>query len=168
MDTQISPELLSRVAAAFPMVMEAVADGRALETAAKAHNLSRAAIRRYMAVSPEARAEFELARTQQTEALMDELMEVQASTTIDPRLQANRIKALTWMIEKRDPQRYGQRSSVDLNVKGQIDLTRALADSDKREQDLLARRAALALPAAVVVNSPVPAESDAVWAELVG
>lgn len=167
MSETLSLELCAQFDAAFEDILQRLADGATLLAACEAHNLNRRSFRRYATAAPERLVAYDRAREAQTEALMDELKEVADSTTIDPRLQANRIKALTWMIEKRDPARYGQKASIEHTIKTP-DLALAIASSDKREQALLARRAALALPAQVAVFSPVPTGSDAAWAELLG
>lgn len=163
----MSPELHALFASAFEDILHRLADGATLRAACEAHNLNRTSFRTFAIQAPERLVAYDRAREAQTEALMDELKEVADSVTIDPRLQANRIKALTWMIEKRDPARYGQKASIEHTIKTP-DLALAIASSDKREQALLARRAALALPGNISVLSPVPAGSDAVWAELLG
>lgn len=153
-------KLAERFQAALPNILERLADGSTLEAACKAHKLTRQSFRDYITANPEAGLAYDRAREAQTEALIDQLQATINDMKMDPRIQANRIKALTWLIEKRDPARYGQRATMDVNIK-LPDLSRALEDSDRREQELLARRAALMLPAVVRPSD------ETVWAELI-
>lgn len=162
-----SAEMALRFDEALSDILHRLADGSTLANACAAHNLTRQSFRDYITARPDAGLAYDRAREAQTEALMDELIEVMNSTTIDPRLQANKIKALQWLVEKRDPAKYGQKASIEHNIKGGLDLGRALGEADKREQALLARRAAAQLLQAVI-TSPIPVGSDAEWAQLVG
>jgi hypothetical protein len=163
----MSPEAVALVESAIDDIFDRIADGQTLESACAVHNLSRRQLRRYIVANPEAGVAYDRAREAQTEALFDQLQDTIANSSMDPRFQANRIKALTWIIEKRDPAKYGQRASIEHTIRTP-DMAAALAIADKNQQELLARRAALALPAKVSVLSPAPETSDAAWAEIIG
>lgn len=131
MATRISPETAARVAAAWPDILERIAAGESVGSAAEAHNLTRHELYAYRAGTPELVGAWYDAMKESADAFTDGMVAVITGEVRDAKAARVKLTGLQWLAEKRDPERYGQRSQVNLNVKT-VDLTRIISDANAR------------------------------------
>jgi hypothetical protein len=93
--------------------------------------ISRDVLRVFLAEDPAARAHWEQAREASADHLFDEAMATAYNEALDPQHARVRVDTLKWAARIRNPRLYGDRSSVDVNVRT-IDLTRIIQDANQR------------------------------------
>lgn len=145
------------VAAAWPAFLDALADGQEVGKACKAHGFTHRQLRTWLSEQPAAvRQEYELAREESADALMDEAMNL-ARTNIDKEFATHartRIDTLKWAARIRNPRLYGDKTTMDVNVK-HVDLAGIIAAANAR---LLAARQPVMLPDAIAQDLTHDAE----------
>lgn len=85
----------------------------------------------FMAQDPEAMRQFDLAREASADAFFDKAQAIADTADGDPKVARVRLQAWQWLAAKRNPRRYGERSTVDLNVR-HVDLTAIIRDANAR------------------------------------
>lgn len=131
MQTRIGPELSARVAAAWPVLLGAVASGANIGEACESQGVKREHAYAYMLANPEARREWEHARELSADAYADRIASLIAGDMPEPQSARVKLDALRWLAAKRNPRVYSDKQSIDLNVKT-VDLTRIIQDANAR------------------------------------
>jgi len=157
MATRIGDETKDRIAAAWPALIAAVADGSNIgEVCAKA-GVTRDQVRVYRIADAERNKEWELAREQSAEAFADQIHDIVNNIGADSNAARVRIQALQWLAAKRNPRQYSDKSSVDVNVRT-VDLTAIIRDANARLQ---AGRVIQGEVVRQAISAPQHADSDA-------
>jgi hypothetical protein len=123
---RIAPDTWARILAAL-------ADGDLVKDTLAAAGIDRHVLRAYLSESARARTEWEQARERSADAFMDMALDcAMAETDKDHAAHARtRIDTLKWAARIRNPRLYGDKSTVDLNVRT-VDLTRIIGDANAR------------------------------------
>jgi hypothetical protein len=130
---RISAETEARVSSAWPEIIEALAAGELVKNVLARAGLARANIAAFMVANPGARIEWESAREASADAFFDEAM-VNARTDYagaDAAHVRTRIDTLKWASRIRNPRLYGEKNTLDVNVK-HVDLTAIIRDANAR------------------------------------
>lgn len=149
-DTRMSNETRARIAAAWPSILLDVAGGALIKSVLAAHNISADMLRAYRGENPALQHQWEQAREQSADAFADEALDVARDPfeTVtrdahgallpaplivrrDPAHARTYIDTLKWAARTRDPRKYSDKSTVDLNVRT-VDLNRIIADANAR------------------------------------
>lgn len=149
----ISDSTRAAVAAAWQDILDAVAQCTlTLEAAALVHaGLGVRSVQRYARETPGARAELDAALLDGAELMVARIPEIILRTP-DAR-RARVLAEYTYKIAaSRDPQRFGERSRVDLNVRT-VDLTSIIKDANAR---LIAQRNGQALTSESAERKALP------------
>ena len=124
---------IDKARAAFPDLLAGIAAGELIKDLLAKHGLQRKTVSRLIVADRELHRQWDEARESSADAFMDEAMDV-ARSDIDKEYAQHartRIDTLKWAARIRNPRLYGDRSSVDLNVRT-IDLTRIIQDANAR------------------------------------
>lgn len=141
----MSDELRARCAAAWPDILNRIAEGESIASACKAHNLGRETIREYRAGSKALLDQWEDARKASADSFFEEAMAAARDPHIDlvdsngKTVQVRRyadstrvlVDTLKWAAAKRNPREYNDKSQIDVNVKT-VDLTAIIRDANAR------------------------------------
>lgn len=127
----LSENQLQKVAAAFPDILQAIRDGARVDLTCAAHGLDRRTVWAYWSNTPALRAAWYDAMKESADAFLDKAMDAAENAGRDAKAARVQLAAYQWIAEKRDPERYGQRTRTDLNIKT-IDLTRIIQDANAR------------------------------------
>lgn len=128
---RISPETSARIAAAWPTILGAFADGALVRDTLNELGFTRGMLRAYLANSPQARTEWDLAREESAHALMEDALEVAYNRKVDPAHSRVLVDTLKWAARIRNPKLYGDKAQLDVNVRT-VDLTRIIQDANAR------------------------------------
>jgi hypothetical protein len=132
MATRISRETFAAIESDWLDILDAIADGQTIADVVELKPYSRSSVYAFRRESTQdVRNAFHDAVKESAQADMDTLRATISSEDLDPRHARNRINGLMWLIEKKDPDRYGQRVRADFNVKT-LDLNRIIADANDR------------------------------------
>jgi hypothetical protein len=131
MVTRISTTTAEKCAAAWPEILPRLRDGELVTKVAAAYELTRSELWAYRNASPELRAEWADAMVDSSDALCETALETASNTDIDPKRARVLCDLLMLVAEKRNPERYAQRSRHDINVKT-LDLGPILARAEAR------------------------------------
>ena len=122
---------MTRVAEAWPAILNDVASGAIIKTALAARGLTYGQVYAYVQSAPCARKQWEDAREESAGAFMDEALDVVRSKTDDASHARTRVDTLKWAARIRNPRQYSDKSQVDVNVRT-VDLTRIISDAQAR------------------------------------
>jgi hypothetical protein len=162
MPTRISEDTRARVAVAWPDILSRVAAGERYSDLCAAHDLTYDQMRGYRDSTEGARAEWDDARKDSANALVDRLVETISSPDVDPARARVTLDTLKFLIERLDPERFAPRSKHDVSVTHKVKLAPLIEAA--RERVRLHRMTVHALPAPTLM----PAGEDGVTlAELV-
>jgi hypothetical protein len=131
MPTRISPEKAVRCAAAWDDVLERIRNGSRIDYACAEHDLVRADMWAFRQGKPDLVAAWYDALKDSADAFVDQMAHVMEDADKDAKAARVRLAGLQWIAEKRDPDRYGQRTRADINVKT-VDLTAIIKDANAR------------------------------------
>ena len=132
MATRISRETFAAIESDWIDILDAIADGQTIGDVCETKPYSRSAVYAFRRESPQlVRDSFHDAMKESAQADMDELRRTISNEDLDPRHARNKINGLMWLIEKKDPDKYGQRVRADFNVKT-LDLNKIIADANAR------------------------------------
>ena len=148
MTSRISPETHDRIAQAWPTILEGLARGDLVRDVLRAAGFSRQELEAYRAGDAQVRVEWDAARESSADAFLDEALTVARDPMVevvqpdDPdgvpiiiRLDSaharTRIDTLKWAARIRNPRLYGDRATVDVNVRT-VDLTRIICEANAR------------------------------------
>lgn len=129
--TRISAETRAQLAAAWPDLMDTIADGVPIGKAIKDSGFSPWIIRAYRAENKEADAEWARAKEESANALMDQLHGMANSSHADPKSARVNMQALMWMIAKLNPRLYSDKMQIDHTVK-HFDVARIISEARAR------------------------------------
>lgn len=131
MGHRISAEKQQKIAEHWPAILQAIRDGARIDHTAAAHGLIRADLWAYRHGKPDLVAAWYDAIKDSADSFVDQMVDVMSEA--DTNAKGARVKAsiLQWIAEKRDPDRYGQRTRADINVKT-VDLTAIIKDANAR------------------------------------
>lgn len=156
MNTRIGPELRAKIAAAWPAVCAAVADGGHVGNTYAAHGFTRGQAAAFLASDPEARRAWEEAREQSADTFFDQMLDIANNPGPDPKDARVRFDTLRWIAGKRNPRYYGEKAQLDVNVKT-VDLTAVIAQANDRlaraRSPELAQRAAEAVDVEILTHA---------------
>ena len=133
MPSRIGAETAAKCAAAWPDVLARLNDGETVKAICASLELTPNMLWAFRAAEPDRRQAWEDAMRDSAMALVDEAMDTARNDDIDPNRARVRCNVLQWAAEKRDPERYAQRSRHDVNVKS-LDLTPILERAEARLQ----------------------------------
>jgi hypothetical protein len=127
----ISSEKRARIDILWPEILQAIRDGARIDHTAAAHSLTRADLWAFRAGNPALVAAWYDAIKDSADSFVDQMVDVMKEA--EGNAKGARVKAsiLQWIAEKRDPDRYGQRTRADINVKT-VDLTAIIKDANAR------------------------------------
>lgn len=131
MANRIGPETTERIAAAWPDILEQIADGAQVNQAIAEAGFTRGMIRAYLANTPGARAAWDDAREQSADSFMEQALEVANNPTDDAAHARTRIDTLKWAARIRNPRTYSDKAQLDVNVRT-VDLTRIIEAANAR------------------------------------
>jgi hypothetical protein len=151
---RIGPETYSKIEAAWPDILSAIADGAEIKVELARHGISRDSIRVYRASNPQADREWQVAREHSADHYIGVLLDVANDRTLDPAHARVKADVYKWLVSKYNPRLYGDRTSHDITVKT-IDLTRIISDANAR---LAASRAVGKVIEGEVVRARLPEE----------
>jgi hypothetical protein len=83
-----------------------------------------------MASTQDARKEWDEAREASADAFFEDAVEITYNST-DPKLARAQVDALLRFAARRDPRRYSERQTLDVNVRA-VDLTRIISEANAR------------------------------------
>lgn len=155
--TDISDSTDQRIARAWSDILADIAAGELVKEAHGKRNISRGEIRAFLARAPARRIEWDEAREASADAFADEALEVSRTpntTQVEASDARTRIDTLKWAARIRNPRLYGDRNTVDLNVRT-VDLTRIISDANAR---LEASKALGRVIEGEVIRQALPAE----------
>jgi len=120
-----------RIAAAWPDILQSIADGNRVDLTCQRLGFERNQLWRFWSRHPQRRTEWYDAHKDSADAIIDKA--IQAAECADGDAKAARVKVsmYQWLAEKRDPDRFGQRTRADINVKT-VDLTAVINDANAR------------------------------------
>lgn len=164
MTTRLSDALRAKIDAAFPDLLDVVADGGHIGKACENAGLKREHIRIRMLEQPSMRAQWDLAREQSAESYFDQILDIIHNPGADREHTRVKVDALKWMAAKRNPRAYSDKHTLDVNVKT-VDLTRIVQDANARLAQARARAIGHDVADAVIVQralgvASTPASSE--------
>lgn len=143
MATRISAETFEAIENDWLDILDAIADGQTIGDVCDVKPYTRSSVYAFRRESPQSvRDAFHDAMKESAQADMDTLRATISNSDLDPRHARNKINGLMWLIEKKDPDKYGQRVRADFNVKT-IDLNKIIGDANAR----------LAMHASTIIDS---------------
>ena len=128
---RIGPETAARMTAAWPAILDALANGRLVREVMREHKISDGMKRAYLAGNAQARIDWDAAREASADAFMDEALATANSPTADAAHARTKIDTLRWAARIRNPRLYGDKAQLDVNVRT-VDLTRIIQDANAR------------------------------------
>ena len=131
MVNRIGPDTEARIAAAWPDILEQIADGAEVRRALADAGFTRGMVRAYLANTPGARAQWDDAREASADTFMDMALEVANSKADDAAHARTRIDTLKWAARIRNPRTYSDKAQLDVNVRT-VDLTRIIEAANAR------------------------------------
>lgn len=131
MTTRISDAMRAKIDAAYPSLLAAVANGWNIGNACKDAGVTRDQVRIRMLEKPELQKEWDLAKEQSAEAFFDDVVEIIHNPPPDSGIARMKLDGLKWLAAKRNPARYSDKHTLDVNVKT-VDLTRIVQDANAR------------------------------------
>jgi hypothetical protein len=131
MASTIGTDKRQAIAKAWPDILQRVGAGDRVDHSCAAHGFNRQDLLLFRQGSPELTAAWYDAMKDSADAFLDKLMDVM--TESETNAKGARVKAsiLQWIAEKRDPDKYGQRTRADINIKT-VDLTAIIKDANAR------------------------------------
>jgi len=131
MTSRISPQTHERIAQAWPTILEGLARGDLVRDTLARVNISGDMLRAYKSSNAQARTEWDEARELSADAFLDAALETANNREEDPAHARVKIDTLKWAARIRNPRLYGDRATVDVNVRT-VDLTRIILDANAR------------------------------------
>ncbi len=146
MTTRMSDDTRQRIAAAWPDIIGALANGAQVNVTLTKHGVSAPTARLYRLENPLAQSEWDAAREQSADALFDEALSIardpfvdlgkndkgeQVIVRRDSAHARTHIVTLKWAARIRNPRLYGDKQQLDVNVRT-VDLTRIIQDANAR------------------------------------
>jgi hypothetical protein len=127
----ISVEKRAKIDGIWPAILQAIRDGARIDHTAAVYKLTRADLWAYRHGKPDLVAAWYDAIKDSADSFVDQMVDVMSEADFNAK--GARVKAgiLQWIAEKRDPDRYGQRTRADINVKT-VDLTAIIKDANAR------------------------------------
>lgn len=132
-DTRISSDTVKRLDAAWPALLDKVAEGEPIGKSIRAAGFTPDTVRCYWGMFPERRRAWDLAKEQSADALADQALDTANDRDLDPQHARVKIDTLKWLAAKRNPRLYNDKQTIDLNVKT-VDLTAVIQDANRRLQ----------------------------------
>ena len=131
MPSTLAPDTRQRIADAWSDILQAVRDGARVDQTCERYGISTSQLWLYRNGVPELRDQWRDAMKDSADAYVQKAIQVAEEAEKSPK--AARVKAsiYQWVAEKRDPDKYGQRTRADINVKT-VDLTGIIADANAR------------------------------------
>lgn len=120
-----------RIAAAWPDILERVRNGARVDKTCEHYAINRGQLWQYWSFDPERRAQWYDALKDSAEAFFDKALDAAENAGKDAKAARVMINTYQWIAEKRDPERFGQRTRADINVKS-VDLTKIIQDANAR------------------------------------
>lgn len=130
-ETRISSDTVKRLDAAWPALLDKVAEGEQIGKAIESMGFTRDVVRCYWSLFPERKRLWDVAKESSADALADQALETASDRTLDPAFARVRIDLLKWLAAKRNPRLYNDKQTIDLNVKT-VDLTAVIQDANRR------------------------------------
>ena len=152
MPTRISKATRAAIAKAWPDIIDRFADGESLKAICSDYPFTRSSViafRREM--GGEFESQYDTARRDSADSAIDDIVETISNSDLDHRTARNKLNALMWLAEKRNPDQYAQRVRQDINVK-KIDMGKILADANQRVIDYERQRLQHAAVDAITVE----------------
>lgn len=130
--SRISETLVEQIDNVWHDILDRFADGESLKAICEGYGFSRSALFAYRRIRGEsASREFNEARRDSADAAIDDMVETISNTGLDAARARNKLNALMWIAEKRNPDDYAQRSRQDINVT-KVDLNQIISDANAR------------------------------------
>jgi hypothetical protein len=127
----ISNEKRTLIAQHWPGILDKIRHGARIDLTAAEYGLTRADMWAYRHAQPDLVAQWYDAIKDSADAFVDQMVAVMDDAGADAKAARVRLAGLQWIAEKRDPDRYGQRTRADINVKT-VDLTAIIKDANAR------------------------------------
>jgi len=127
---RIGDETRARIAQAWSGLLSRIAAGGLIGRELQALGIERDSVRAYMASTQDARKEWDEAREASADAFFEDAIEITYNST-DPKLARAQVDALLRFAARRDPKRYSERQTLDVNMRT-VDLTRIITEAQAR------------------------------------
>lgn len=127
----MSSEQRALIAQAWPDILQDIRDGERVDKTCERYGLDRRVLWQYWSGEPQLRAAWYDAMKDSADAYVQKAIEAAENAAENPKAARVKLAAYQWVAEKRDPDRYGQRTRADINVKT-VDLTGIIADANAR------------------------------------
>jgi hypothetical protein len=131
MATTIGPEKRAAIAKAWPDILQRVGAGDRVDHSCAAHGFKRQDLLLFRQGNAELTAAWYDAMKDSADAFLDKLTDVMVESETNAKGARVKASILQWLAEKRDPDKYGQRTRADINVKT-VDLTAIIKDANAR------------------------------------
>lgn len=131
MASTIGPDKRQAIAKAWPDILQRVGAGERVDHSCAAHGFNRQDLLLFRQGNAELTAAWYDAMKDSADAFLDKLMDVMVESETNAKGARVKASILQWIAEKRDPDKYGQRTRADINVKT-VDLTAIIKDANAR------------------------------------
>lgn len=127
----MSPEKTAAIAARWPDILQDIRDGERVDKTCERYGIDRRVLWAYWSGDPQLRAAWYDALKESADAFFTKAIEAADNAEANPKAARVRANIYQWAAEKRDPDRFGQRTRADINVKT-VDLTAIIQDANAR------------------------------------
>lgn len=131
MATTIGPEKRQAIATAWPDILQRIGSGDRVDHSCAAHGFNRQDLLLFRQGNQQLQNEWHEAMKDSADAFLDRMVDCMDEATTNAKGARVKANILQWMAEKRDPDKYGQRTRADINVKT-VDLTAIIKDANAR------------------------------------
>lgn len=131
MPLTLSADLRNRLANAWPDILQDIRNGERVDKTCERYGFDRSALWRYWSEDPQRRTDWHDAMRDSADAYVQKAIEAAENAAENPKAARVQLAAYQWVAEKRDPDKYGQRTRADINVKT-VDLTAIIQDANAR------------------------------------
>lgn len=112
-------------------ILQAIRDGARVDKTCESYGISTAQLWLFRNRDPELRAAWHDAMKDSADAYVQKAQQVIEDDTVNPKAARVKLSGYQWLAEKRDPDKYGQRTKADINVRT-VDLTAIIQDANAR------------------------------------
>ena len=127
----MSSEQRALIAQAWPDILQDIRDGERVDLTCNKYGIDRRMLWKHWSTDPVLRAAWYDALKDSADAYFTKAIQAADDADVNPKAARVRANIYQWAAEKRDPDRFGQRTRADINIKT-VDLTSIIADANNR------------------------------------
>lgn len=131
MTTRIGDETRARIAAAWPVLLDALETGVPFGPLLDQAGITRGQVAAYRMELAQADKEWATSREAGADAFADQVHQIANNPGADSNSARVRIQALQWLAAKRNPRVYSDKQTIDMNVRT-VDLTAIIQAANAR------------------------------------